>query len=120
MKAETGQRAFYSGLEAERSVARHCLRRGCRFVAHRFRGTAGEIDLIVEDDTSLIFVEVKTSDTHAAAMHALQPRQIQRLFSTAEEFLGGRPGGLDTAARFDLATVDRTGTVEITENALVA
>jgi len=110
---------YHAGLEAERCVARDYLRKGCIFLAHRFRGEAGEIDLILRDGTQIVFVEVKKSATHGQAIQALSSRQQLRIQNTALEYLGQQPNGLDTDVRFDVATVDAHGNVKVCRNALI-
>ena len=95
-----------------------CIRDSIR--AERYRGSAGEIDLIADDGDSVIFIEVKKSKSHAAAAARLTPRQIQRIMGSAAEFLAGEPAGQDTNARFDVALVDAQGRIEILENAVCA
>lgn len=111
---------YHSGLEAERSVARHYLGKGLKFAKHRYRGQAGEIDLIMKDDERIVFVEVKKSVSHTRAAHALSNAQISRLIASAEEYLGSHAGGLNCEARFDVALVDAYGHVKVIENALSA
>lgn len=106
------------GLSAEDQVERDYVRRGARCLARRWRGTGGEIDLILELGADVIFVEVKASLSHARAAERVTPRQAARLIRTAEEFLGTRPRGLLTPMRIDVALVDGQGVIEIVENAL--
>lgn len=117
--SQSPQERYYAGLEAERAVARHYLRRGYRFVKHRHRGTAGEIDLIVENPSGLIFIEVKKSRSHGDAASALSAKQLERISNTAAEFLGQRVDGLNSDVRIDLATVDQQGRVDVIENAVL-
>ncbi len=114
----SGARSYRAGAAAEAAVARHYRDRGCTVAAARWRGTGGELDLVLRDGAGLIFVEVKKSRSFAAAAARLTPRQIARITDTASEFLGGEPAGQDTPARFDVALLDAQGRVEIVENAL--
>lgn len=115
-----GLTGYYAGLEAERSVARHYLREGYLFAAHRFRSERGEIDLIMRNARGVVFIEVKQSRTHARAAERVSPRQIERICMTASSFLSGEPEGQDTPARFDVALVDGQGRIEVLENAFAA
>lgn len=115
-----GARSHHAGQAAEGSAARHYLQRGLQPVARRWRGVAGEIDLILRDGSELVFVEVKQSRSFAQAAVRLGPRQVARLLQAAAEFLAGQPSGLDTAMRFDVALVNAMGEVEVLENALGA
>ncbi len=116
----SGAVSYHAGLSAEAQVARDYLRRGLPLAAQRWRGKGGEIDLIAQDGAGYVFIEVKKSRSHARAAERLSPRQVQRLFDAAGEFLAQCPAGLDTPCRFDLALVDAQGRIEIVENALSA
>ncbi len=96
------------------------LGHGYRMVARRWRGPAGEIDLVMEKDGDVIFVEVKASRTHALAAAALSRRQIGRLMRSAEHCLGSFPKGSSTPMRFDVALVDGQGRMDVIMNALAA
>lgn len=116
----TGVVSYHAGKCAEDSVAQLYLRSGQQVVARRWRGTAGEIDVIVRDGDEVIFIEVKKSKSHALAAEHLSPRQMHRIYQTAAEFLGTEPGGQDTPSRFDVALVDSIGRIEILQNAFAA
>jgi putative endonuclease len=111
---------YHAGLCAEESVANTYLRAGQTVIARRWRGSAGEIDVIARDGNQIIFVEVKKSRTHAAAAERLSDRQMKRIWNTASEFLGSQPNGQDTDSRFDVALVDAVGRIEILQNAFAA
>ena len=113
-----GRASYHSGLSAEKAVSRHYARRGHALVEARWRGEAGEIDLVMRDGEGLVLIEVKAARSHAGAAAALSPRQAARLLRAGAEYLGGQPMGQLTPVRFDLALVDRSGRVEVVENAL--
>lgn len=116
----SGSTSYHAGLAAEDSVARHYGRTGHRVVARRWRCKGGEIDVIAQSGEDTIFIEVKKSDSHAAAAERVGPQQIRRLFDCAGEYMGSLPMGLLSSVRFDVALVDAVGRVEIIENALAA
>ncbi|MCK0168087.1 YraN family protein [Jannaschia sp. S6380] len=116
----SGTTSYHAGLAAEDSVARYYERAGHDVLARRWRGKGGEIDVIVQDGPDTVFVEVKKSDTHAAAALRVSERQIHRLFDCAGEYMGTLPDGMNAAVRFDVALVDGVGRIEIVENALSA
>jgi putative endonuclease len=115
-----GQTNHHAGCAAEDQVARSYERAGHRVRSRRWRGGAGEIDLVLEKSGEIVFVEVKASATHAQAAQSLTPRQIRRLLLSAEAYLGQMPQGSLTPARFDVALVDRSGRLDIIPNALAA
>ncbi len=116
----SGIRSYHAGLAAEDSVALLYSRSGRPITARRWRGSAGEIDLVARDGAEVIFIEVKQSKTHALAAEHLGPRQMARIYNTASEFLAGEPNGQNTSVRFDVALVDSVGRIEILENAFAA
>lgn len=116
----SGSTSYHAGLAAEDSVARHYGRAGYRVVARRWRGKGGEIDVIAQAGDDTIFIEVKKSDSHAAAAARVSDHQIRRLFDCAGEYMGTLPNGMLSSVRFDVALVDAVGRIEIIENALTA
>jgi putative endonuclease len=111
------QMNYHAGLSAEQRIAQDYERRGF-FIAHqRWRGAAGEIDLITRDGDGLVFVEVKKSRSIARAAERLGQRQMARIYASAGQFLAGEPEGQLTNVRFDVALVDHAGAFEIIENA---
>lgn len=112
-----GRMSFYSGVSAENRIAQDYERRGFAVARRRWRGKGGEIDLIIRDGNGLIFVEVKHSRCLQRAAESLSARQMQRIYTSAEEFLGTEPSGSLTDVRFDVALVDGQGDMQIIENA---
>jgi putative endonuclease len=118
-KHRRGQLAYLAGLAAEDQVVTQYLTRGYHLEAARWRGKAGEIDLILRppDRDGFVFVEVKKSRSFGHALARVSPRQAQRIMRAAEEFLGQCGAGLLTNMRFDVAMVDAQGQIEVLENA---
>lgn len=114
----SGALSYHSGLAAEAQVEGRYLAGGRTLAARRWRGTSGEIDLIVREGATVVFIEVKRADDFARAAERLTRRQMQRIWNAASEFLAGEPGGQDTPVRFDVALVDGRGRIDIIENAL--
>lgn len=119
-RTHRARRNHHAGSAAEDQVARAYEATGHRVRARRWRGGMGEIDLVLEKDGEIVFVEVKASKTHAAAARAVGPRQIERLLQSAEAYIGRLATGSLTPMRFDVALVDRVGQLDIIPNALAA
>lgn len=119
-KTDRGRLAYLAGSAAEEQVARHYAERGHQILARRWRGQAGEIDLIFKSREDVIFVEVKRAASHAEAACRISRRQQLRLCAAAEEYLGSTPAGTLTPMRVDAAFVDAFGAVQIVENAIAA
>jgi putative endonuclease len=117
VKQHRGQTSYHAGLAAEETAARHYWRAGKTILQQRYRGRAGEIDLVVRDADELVFVEVKKSKTHAQAAQRLSRRQMDRICRAALKYVGSEPMGLLSPMRFDVALVDQYGTIDVIENA---
>lgn len=115
----SGAVSYHAGKSAEDRVCREYLSSGHTLLARRWRGRAGELDLVVEKDDQVIVVEVKQSKTVARAARALSQRQIGRIYRSAADMLRYFPSGQLTSLRFDLACVDGAGRVDIVENAIM-
>ena len=118
VRGDTGRCGHHAGLAAEDGVAAEYGRRGHPVMARRWRGTGGELDLVMQDGDGVIVVEVKKSRSFSRALERLTTRQIGRLVRAAEEFLGTQPRGALTDIRFDVALVNARGEIRVIENAL--
>src|SRR5712691_6213954 len=77
------------GRTGERLAAEELVRRGCRILEQNFRCSYGEIDLVVEDEHDLIFVEVKTRRGNAYGLpeDAVTFHKRQKLVQVASYYL---------------------------------
>lgn len=112
-----GRLANLSGAMAEDAVVAHLQRCGLRIAERRWRGRAGEIDLIAQDGDCLVFVEVKQARSHHDAAHRLGRMQMDRICRAAEEYCAADAPGAACEMRFDVALVDEVGRVEMLVNA---
>jgi putative endonuclease len=102
------------GRVGERLAREHLERLGYRVVTGNYRTRFGELDLIVCDETWLVFVEVKTRRAGAmeSAVQAVSPTKQRRVRAMAAAWLveaTERPRSREL--RFDVVavTVDRDG-----------
>jgi putative endonuclease len=96
------------GRVGERLARDHLERLGYRVVASNYRTRFGELDLIVCDDTSLVFVEVKTRRAGAlqSALQAVPANKRKRVRAMAAAWLveaTDRPRSREL--RFDVVAV---------------
>ena len=119
-KQARGKMSWLAGLAAEDAVAADYARRGYPVVARRWRGTRGELDLVLRDGNGdaagLIVVEVKQARDFASALGHVTQAQLARIHATAAEFAATAARGALTDLRLDVALVDGIGRVEIHEN----
>jgi putative endonuclease len=91
---------------------------GFGLLAQRVRTPAGEIDLVVEKEGLLVFVEVKARATLSEAAFSLGARQQARLLAAGEIWMARNPGHGAAGVRFDVMLVDAQGRVRRVADAL--
>ncbi len=116
-KRDMGASAYFAGCAAESAVAKSYVERGCDLLESRWRGDAGEIDLILRDADEIVFVEVKKARSFDIAAERLRPAQARRIHMAASEYLEYTPHGQLSLMRFDLALCNAVGDVDIREGA---
>ncbi|MCS7046787.1 MAG: YraN family protein [Gemmataceae bacterium] len=94
------------GFRCERVAARYLTSLGYRIVRRNYRCAFGELDLIALDRDTIVFVEVRSSESMAVDRVAASVdfRKQRRLCRIATYFLKQRRL-LNHAARFDVITV---------------
>lgn len=77
------------GADAERVAAAYLRGRGLRLVTRNFRCRVGEIDLIMHDGDTLVFVEVRqrSSDAFGGAAASITATKRRRLLAAAHVYL---------------------------------
>jgi len=98
-RAELGRRGEAL---AEAFFAAH----GCRTLARNFRCRAGEIDLVVSDGKTIVFVEVRSrrGDQAGTPLESVDRRKQVRVARVARYFLAAHRLG-DRHTRFDVVGV---------------
>ena len=86
----------------------------------RWRGKAGEIDLIFSKNDETVFVEVKRARDFSQAVERIGPAQMVRIATAAEEYAARLPKGLLSLMRIDVALVNGTGACHVVKNAFGA
>lgn len=92
------------GEEYEQLAARFFQEQGFDIVAKNFFCRTGEIDLIVADETNLLFVEVKyrQGNSFGAALETITPSKQRKLLKCAEYFLLKNQQLMNLNLRFDV------------------
>ena len=96
------------GRRGEELAAAHFERLGYRILARNHRTRFGELDLVVANDRTLVFVEVKTRRAGAAAspwdrLDEHKQQQVRRMAAAFLSEVADRPHGLEL--RFDAVGV---------------
>lgn len=93
------------GRQAEDLAAAYLQRQGVELVGRNYRCRFGEIDLIVRDGNTLVFVEVRmrTRTDFGGAIASITARKRAKLLRTARHYLAGNSRA--PACRFDALLV---------------
>jgi putative endonuclease len=107
----------------EQAAAAHLIRQGYELLARKWRGPArarggpgGELDLVLRDGATLVFVEVRTRRQHGgqgSAEESVGPLKQARLIALAYAYLEAAAVPPDTPWRIDVVAldIDRAGRI---------
>lgn len=101
-RRQTRQEAEIKGRRSEMLAAQWLSNLGYHILGWRLRTASGEIDLVIQNETVLAFVEVKARASEAAGLAAISPRQRQRLVAAATILLAEHPEWQRPDIRFDV------------------
>ena len=103
--ARDRQAAYRLGIDAEAATEAHLAAAGYRTLARRYKVAAGEIDLIVRDAATVVFVEVKARVRLDDGLEAVGMRGWRRIAAAAETFMAEHPEYAAFGWRYDLVIV---------------
>ncbi|HTJ95202.1 MAG TPA: YraN family protein [Pararobbsia sp.] len=95
------------GLEYEQAACEYLVGHGMRCIARNVRYRFGELDLVMHDVDTLVFVEVRarTSGRYGGALASIDERKQHRLRLAAQRFLL-RYRAQVPRCRFDIVTFE--------------
>ena len=101
---------YASGLQGEAQAEAYLVSRGMVCLARRYRALDGEIDLVMQDGDTIVFVEVKYRPTArpGAGLLAVTPAKRRRMLHAATAYLVEH-NGLSHPARFDVIEITAGG-----------
>lgn len=94
------------GQQIEKQVSKHLQKQGMRFITRNYHCRGGEIDLIMQDQETLVFVEVRyrKSSRFGSALESVNKTKQSRIIHTAEHYLQQSRDNYQ-ACRFDVVAV---------------
>ncbi|SDU22537.1 YraN family protein [Halopseudomonas salegens] len=97
-----------SGNLAERQAEKLLLRSGMRCLARNFRCKRGELDLVMRDRDTVVFVEVRNRrhSQWGSAAESVDWRKQQKLIAAAQFYILSHPHLADSPCRFDVVAAD--------------
>ena len=95
-----------SGHDAESLACARLEQAGLRLLCRNYRCPRGEIDLVMDDRGTLVFVEVRyrRSSTFGSAAESVDQRKQQRLLAAAQHYL--LHSQRDNPCRFDVVAIN--------------
>jgi putative endonuclease len=99
-----------AGLAAEKLAATFLANHGLKLVAQNYHCRFGEIDLIMTDAATLVFVEVKlrSNNQFGGAAASITPQKQQKMILTAQHYLQQYvKNQSQTACRFDAILMNK-------------
>jgi len=100
------------GAQAEDAALGFLLSQGLRLQQRNYHCRLGEIDLILLDGATLVFVEVRMrrSQAFGGAAESITPRKRGRLLAAARHYLATQRS--TPACRFDAVLMQQNGALE--------
>ena len=94
-----------TGRDAETDAIDFLQQQGLKLVDRNYHSRRGEIDIIMRDVDTLIFIEVKyrRSDRYGGAAEMVTPQKQKKIIATALHYLQHKR--LDPACRFDVIAI---------------
>ena len=91
----------------ESSVCKHLSQRGLKLLARNYQCKLGELDIVMLDHGTIVFIEVKYRRSHHFGFSAEQvtPGKQQKLVKAAKTFLAEHVQYQSLPARFDVVGV---------------
>jgi putative endonuclease len=120
-----GRKSHRLGRQAEQQALHFLTGSGLKFLGKNFRAAHGEIDLILQDGDTIVFVEVRarTNPGYMDAVESIDSRKVNSIIQASRLYLH-KHGISDSAlCRFDVVTLTgklRTPKIEWIKNAFEA
>lgn len=95
-----------TGDDAERLACGYLQQQGLKLIERNYHTRRGEVDLIMQHDVTLVFIEVRlrSNQRFGSAAESITSRKQGRIISAAQYYLQQQPTAL--ACRFDVVTIN--------------
>jgi len=92
------------GDQAENIALAHLQTAGLKLITRNFLARGGELDLVMRDGTTLVFVEVRFRSAvgHGDGIDSVSTSKQRRLISAARQFMADHPKYARHTTRFDV------------------
>lgn len=99
------------GAHAEDVAARYVQDHGYTVILQNYHQRCGEIDLIINREQLLVFMEVRRRkvSVYGDALQSVTPAKQRKIYQTAQRFLQEYPEYQDFECRFDVLALHQIG-----------
>lgn len=96
------------GRNAESLARRFMQKQGLRFVASNYEKPYGEVDLIMRDQNTLVFTEVRAREdfSHGHPFETVTKAKQSRIIRVAKQYLAEFADEMHTECRFDIIAIN--------------
>jgi putative endonuclease len=125
MPGNSGKNSYQRGRWAEQAALEYLLAKKLKLLHKNFRSAFGEIDLIMQDENIILFIEVRyrSSNRFHTALESINRKKCDRIIATSHQYLTEHRSASQLDCRFDVVTLSgpqETPTIEWIKNAFQA
>jgi putative endonuclease len=102
------QQSRQQGNKAEQRACDWLTRQGLVLIERNWHCRLGEIDLIMQHGTTLVFIEVRlrSQNAYGGALASVDQHKQRRLVAAANHFLAHHPRWANSNCRFDVVAME--------------
>lgn len=125
MPGKSGKISYQRGRWAEQTALEYLLTKKLKLLDKNFRSVFGEIDLIMQDKSIILFIEVRyrSSNHFHTAVESINRKKCERIIATSQQYLSENRSASQLDCRFDVLVLSgpqETPTIEWIKNAFQA
>lgn len=107
MSLLTKAKHLLTGEEAEQDACVYLTKKGLKLITKNYRCRFGEIDIIMQDQQSLVFVEVRyrKHNQYGSGAESVTASKQKKLIRSAQWYLQQHPKSNQYACRFDVVSM---------------
>lgn len=97
------------GQHEETRALHYLQQQGLKFITQNYHCKAGEIDLIMQDQETLVFIEVRyrSNSTRGDGLESITPQKQQKIIQSAKHYLQQQRLIDKVYCRFDVIGIDQ-------------
>ena len=99
--------SYQRGRWAESLALEYLLGKGLLLITRNFHARCGEIDLIMQDGTTIVFIEIRyrADNLYMHALETIDTRKCTRIINTSQHYLQTHRDASGKICRFDVMII---------------